>query len=63
MFDWQRNVPYAIEQNGNTITLTFEADAEFDLGKLQKDPSPLLKGFTVERADGKAGFRCEAKTS
>lgn len=50
-FLWPEEIGYTLEQDGNTITLHFEAPGEMDLAELRASPPRLLQTISGARGD------------
>ena len=48
VFDWPKEVPYKIAQDGRTVTVTFDAPALPDLAQIYADPPPLIRSADVD---------------
>src|SRR5690348_12604769 len=47
VFDFPANVPYQVEQNGQSLTLKFEQPASFDQGQLASGLSKVANSVSV----------------
>lgn len=52
VFDWPRQTPYSLSQQGNQVTLRFPVAAEADLAAVLRAKPPRISGITQERVDG-----------
>lgn len=52
VFDWPRNTPYSVQQDGDQVTIRFPVAAEADLARVVRTPPPRITGLSQERADG-----------
>lgn len=52
VFDWPRNTPYTLSRDGNRVTLTFNANADFDVTRSAQKLT-RLGGLSSQQAGGK----------